>query len=113
MKKLKDYVCTFRQAKSFKELGVNQDSLFYYNQRGTLLKQPSRSNLEKISAYTLQELTDIAKNYNFYDNFICENLVLSKDGIKFLVTSIVNYNETARGLATYVLKYLENLRKNG
>ena len=63
MKKLKDYVCTFRQAKRFKEFCVNQDSLFYYNGVGKLLKQPTRFPGDRFSAYTLHEIYEIIRTY--------------------------------------------------
>lgn len=66
--KIQDQVCTIEQAKRFKELGIAQESLFYFNwlitghehgipiQFGKIMESEYLSNWQQISAFTVAEL---------------------------------------------------------
>ena len=113
MKKLKDYACTFKQAKRLKELGINQDSLFCYNSHGKLLSKPNRSYLDKYSAFISQELNEIFLSFWNTNIDIKEFLLCryTKEGV-FIEDPFEDISE-AVDRAEYLINYIEYLKSKG
>lgn len=115
MKEIKDYVCTFPQAKRLKELGVEQESLFciYTNGEIILGKDPIA-----LSAFTSQELAEIIKKYVSYDTCqsigVCDNEWLFLEHIEnyeFIPYDHfqINGENEAQARAEFLIHLLENI----
>lgn len=73
--KLEQQVCSFEQAKKLKELGVKQESLFYWNEKAGVADfynhfMPTDRN---ISAFTVAELGEMLKKSDYYLPYSSEN----------------------------------------
>lgn len=75
MKDIKDYVCTLKQAKKLKELGVEQDSLFWFAENAKKLM--ILKNIEKKQLIDLTVINDditVGSKYYFYSAFTSQEL---------------------------------------
>ncbi len=88
--KLENQVCSFKQAKKLKELGVFQDSLFYFSNGNWLIKpKPSKFNGSETSTFTVAELSVmLGDNYPSWS--------FEKDERKW-ITTIIDKNEKRNG----------------
>jgi hypothetical protein len=111
---LKFHVCSFEQAKKIDELGIQQESLFYYNTFNNI------SSSDPLKLYTiltdnndvdLDENGDEKKyitNHNYYSAFTTGELlvILNK-------TITLNQNELKESASVLATHLINQIKKNG
>lgn len=113
--KLEDQVCTFRQAKRLKELGINQKSLFYWKEneiQTNICYKSFKETTERIllscnkyySAFTAAELVQMNKS--------CSGFTYSERKDKWYkgwkVDGLVYFTSFAETCADKLISSLEN-----
>lgn len=126
MKNIEDYVCTLAQAEKLKELGVEQDSLYWWNGTGigmVTLNNEKADWSENIlqyksySAFTSQELGEIIATTG---TGLCNDMVKKSSDEEFYffdiydtyehkILFVTNYAKTeAQARAEFLIYLLEN-----
>lgn len=130
MTDIKDYVCTFEQAKKLRELGIEQSSLFHWSYKpGDYVIKLSSTNLKHIekdyAAFTSQELEELLLKY-CEEELLEQEFVLNIDTSKnnrlyfhFFDKSLdsahefeSNYKSKAQACADFLIYLIEEINNN-